>query len=245
MSALSDKVVAFGDCAQRAEGGLDYRQPSLVALHKLPKRLRRHVQLCDGRPLGKERDALSILPDAPDLLWTRTHEIIGSGRDRFLMRAARSVRLLDVPRDVIFIGRSRDITTLRPEGLAAFCPTGSTTLIQADRRSDILWASEQALCAKAGALVITQIDSGPTLSESRRLQIAAETGGSLGLISISGTPRSSACQTRWRCEAGADKTGAAKTGANGHEWTLLKNKSGELGSWWVGLESISLESADL
>ena len=163
----------------------------------------------------------------------RVHEILGDGADVFaVLAAARHGR------DVVWIGLGRDIAPLCPTGMAAYADPGRFLIIEAVSRGEILWAADQALRAEGGFCVIVDIsDGGLSLRESRRLQLAAEQGGGLGLVLIRGQARTSAAQTRWLCQA---VTGPAPAQRSAQipvwRWTCLKGKNGETGSWLARCE---------
>ncbi|MGJ8558939.1 MAG: hypothetical protein ACSHX3_01755 [Litorimonas sp.] len=215
--------IAFDDSVGRVFPTPVGKRPSLQVLHSLPAGLRRQVHLADQQDAFRTSDALTIAAGLPGLQWQRVHEVVGRGALHFGLSAAKQAKAASSAHPVVIIGTDRDVHALRPEGLGAYIPPASVTLIEAGRRNDILWAAEQALAAKAQAIVLVQIDQGPTLSESRSLQIAAEQGGSLGIILISRQARSSACQTRWDC-APVPK---------GWDWTVVKNKTGPVGQWRI------------
>ena len=210
---------AFGDVSGVSYPRPSRPRPSLQVLHALPEGVRRQVRLAD-QPMPV--DALSILPEpgAPVLDWGRTHEVMGWGADRFALGALNAAHRLLSPHPPVWIGRARDVRTLRPEALGAFIPPASLTLVEAGRRADILWAAEQVLRAPAQAVCVVQLSQGPNLAESRRLQVASESGRSMGLILISGRAHSSTCQTRWECDAP-------------DVWRAVKNKTGPVGDWAV------------
>jgi len=215
--------IAFDECSGRAFAPASPNRPSLQVLHSLPEGMRRQVHLADQSANLKPSDALSLSSGLPKLLWQRVHEVVGRSALHFALTASQSARESTTAHPVVIIGTGRDIHALRPEGLGAYVPPSSVTLIEAARRSDILWTAEQALAAKAQAVVLVQIDQGPNLSESRSLQIAAERGGSLGIILIARQANSSACQTRWDCERVSD----------GWHWAVVKNKTGPVGKWRI------------
>lgn len=215
--------VAFDDCSGRAFEPVAPNRPSLQVLHSLPEGMRRQVHLADQAANHHASDALSISSGLPKLLWQRVHEVVGRSALHFALTAAQRARELSTAHPVVILGTGRDVHALRPEGLGAYVPPSSVTLIEAARRADILWTAEQALAAKAKAIVLIQIDQGPNLSESRCLQIAAERGGSLGIILIARQANSSACQTRWECERVSD----------GWDWAVVKNKTGPVGKWRI------------
>src|SRR5262249_38612540 len=94
-----------------------------------------------------------------------------------------------------------------PPGLARCgLSPAQLVLVRADRPADALWAMEEALrCpAVSGALLALDWEQGPPaldLTATRRLQLAAEAGGGLGLLLRPDTGESlgaSAAATRWR-----------------------------------------------
>ena len=69
-----------------------------------------------------------------------------------------------------------------PPGLARFgLSPADLVLVQAPRRQDALWAMEESLRCPgvAGALLAIE---GLDLTAARRLQLAAEAGGAIGLL---------------------------------------------------------------
>ena len=120
-----------------------------------------------------------------------------------------------------------------PPGLAAFgLDPASLVLVRAERPREGLWAFEEALrCpAVAGALLVVQ-GAAPDMVASRRLQLAAEAGGGVGLLLLPGTARttSSPARSRWHVEAATPVQGM------GPCWrlTLLRSAGGPGGAWSV------------
>ena len=120
-----------------------------------------------------------------------------------------------------------------PPGLARYgLSPADLVLVRAPRAADGLWAMEEALrCpAVAGALLdAPDLD----LTAARRLQLAAESGGALGLLLRPDTeaPGPSAALTRWRVNA---QPGAASPHHLGDpNWTLdlLRCRGGAPRSW--------------
>ncbi len=90
--------------------------------------------------------------------------------------------------------------TLYGPGLAAFGLSMPDLLVVLTNSStDILWAAEEALREGAVGMVIAEITD-LDLTASRRLQLAAETGRSLGLALRPATKTTTASVTRWRVE---------------------------------------------
>ncbi len=109
---------------------------------------------------------------------------------------------------------------------------GGDHLVRAERPREGLWAFEEALrCpAVAGALLVVQ-GAAPDMVASRRLQLAAEAGGGIGLLLLPGTARrtSSPARSRWHVEAATPVQGM------GPCWrlTLLRSAGGPGGAWSV------------
>ena len=109
-------------------------------------------------------------------------------------------------------------------GLAAFgLDTRRLVVARCPSRQDMLWAMEEGLRDPALAAVIGEPDRAIALTASRRLQLAAETGGTTGLVlrrgAEDGALSPSAVFSRWR--AGSLPMLAASSGsAEGARWRL-------------------------
>ena len=136
---------------------------------------------------------------------------------------------------VLWIGPAPDAW---PPGLARYgLSPASLVMVRAPRPADGLWAMEEALrcTAVAGALLmLTDID----LTAARRLQLAAETGGALGLLlrpdMAEGGP--SAALTRWRIGAlpglgGGSGNSAHALGDPRWRITLERCRAGQPRAW--------------
>ena len=134
---------------------------------------------------------------------------------------------------VLWIGPDPDAW---PPGLARYglSPT-NLVLVRASRPTDALWAMEEALrCpAVAGALLtLTEID----LTAARRLQLAAEAGGALGLLlrPDSAEPAPSAALTSWRVDALPGLGGTAHSlGDPRWQLELRRCRGGQPQNWAV------------
>lgn len=151
----------------------------------------------------------------------RVHEAEGPGRRSFALLQA-----LHHPGPVLWVLPAHEPTRPMPRGL----PPGLTErllLLTPKGETDLLWCVEEALRAAPVALVIAEPQQVLSLTAGRRLQLAAEAGGTTGLMLIRDGQGSNATETRWRCEpvAGTDSTL--------HRWSLIKNKSGTIGLWTV------------
>jgi protein ImuA len=128
-----------------------------------------------------------------------------------------------------------------PPGLARFgLSPADLVLVQAPRPVDGLWAMEEALRCPgvAGALLVLK---GLDLTAARRLQLAAEAGGALGLLlrpdEEDSAGGASAALTRWRVGAlpGTGGGGAGKHDLGDPRWQLdlLRCRGGKPGRWQV------------
>jgi protein ImuA len=96
--------------------------------------------------------------------------------------------------------RVRDEGVLHGPGLAAFgLDPARVLVVDGDRDDASLWAMEEALRASAAAVVVGEVER-VDLFRTRRLQLAAETGGAAGLLLRPVDPvlEPSAAVTRWR-----------------------------------------------
>ena len=159
------------------------------------------------------------IADRFEMVRGRLHEAAGDAADAFA-----TIMAAQLPGPVIWIAPARGVGSLAPTGLQKFIDPARFVLVAGTTRVEILWAAEEALRRPGASCVIFELDGGPDLRESRRLQIAAERGGGLGLALISGQPQASAAQTRWLCEASEDGSWL---------WHLVKDKGGKTGAWRV------------
>lgn len=162
-------------------------------------------EVCLGQPVGLARG--------------RVHEVLGEAADIFALAAAAGTA-----GPVLWIGPERDVRSLAPTGLQRFVDPARLILVSGRDRREILWAGETALRARSALCVILQLRDGPDLKESRRLQIAAEESGAIGIILIQAGARMSATETRWQCEV-IDR--------ENWKWVCIKNKHGKPGAWQV------------
>lgn len=159
------------------------------------------------------------LGDGVRLRKGRMHEVSGAGADMFAMLAAAAHG-----QPILWIGLNRDIVTLHPGGLQAWLKVEDVILVEAVSRGELLWAADQALRAAGGFCVILDMPDTLSLKESRRLQLAAEQGGGIGLMLLRGPASTSAAQTRWDCQpCCADQLS--------WDWVCVKGKNGEAGRW--------------
>ena len=156
------------------------------------------------------------------LLTARVHEVEGQGRIGFaLFQAAR------VTGPVFWIclahDRDRPMPLAWPEGVAE-----RLHLVETRNETDLLWSVEEALRTRPVALVIAVPEKPISLTVGRRLQLAAEAGGTTGLMLIRKGRGSNAAESRWTCDPLPGTIDSTH-----HRWTLMKNKKGTTGTYDV------------
>ncbi|MEO3472758.1 hypothetical protein AAFN86_12890 [Roseomonas sp. CAU 1739] len=136
-----------------------------------------------------------------------------------------------------------------PPGLARFgLSPAQLVLVRAPRGQDALWAMEETLrCPAVGAalLVAGELD----LTAARRLQLAAEAGGVLGLLLRSDEDGAAptAALTRWRIGAApTDSRSSHDIGDPTWSLDLLRCRGGRGGAWraaWHGDQLVTEDTA--
>lgn len=157
----------------------------------------------------------------------RVHEAEGMGRHTFALFQA-----MHYPGPLIWIlpGHMPEMPMLRglPTGLGE-----RLLLIRPGSETDLLWSVEEALRAEPVGFVVAEPEKPLSLTAGRRLQLAAEAGGTTGLMLIRDGAGSNAAETRWSCAPAA----AVRSDSTPHHWSLIKNKRGTTGLrtvYWNG-----------
>ncbi|MDO9707404.1 ImuA family protein [Paracraurococcus lichenis] len=124
-----------------------------------------------------------------------------------------------------------------PPGLARFgLSPADLVLVQAPRRQDALWAMEESLRCPGVAGALLAVD-GLDMTAARRLQLAAEAGGAIGLLLRPDAEEESggatAALTRWRVGALAGTGGAHDLGDPRWSLELLRCRGGRPQHWDV------------
>ena len=121
-------------------------------------------------------------------------------------------------------------------GLARFgLSPAQLLLVEVSRPADVLWAMEEGLRCRGLAAVLGEGVS-PDLTASRRLQLAAEAGGTTALLLPSTAASTSAALTRWRVKAlpSRPQLAAGSGGGPGRpRWqvALWRCRGGRAGEW--------------
>jgi protein ImuA len=180
-----------------------------------------------GLRRGRDLDAPERGEGPPPLRPGRLHEVAGPAAPAF---AALQAGLRRGP--VIWVLPPRPAERPDGFGLAAFFDPARLILVEALQPLDVYWAMEEALRSGAAPLVVAEPTAPPGLTQSRRLQLAAEAGGGVGLLRLpeSALAAHDAAETRWRASGRA----ADPAGAPRWRWECRKNKRGPLGAWTLG-----------
>jgi len=153
----------------------------------------------------------------------RVHEAVGASAMTFAAIAAGARG-----GEALWLMEARDRTVLDPAGLSPFCDPGRMLMARAPNQRTLLALAEEALRSSAVKTVIAECTKPLDLTAGRRLQLAAEAGGALGLMLVAHGMGSNAAETRWRCVPlfhAADSTRM--------RWELIKNKKGTITGWTV------------
>jgi protein ImuA len=136
-----------------------------------------------------------------------------------------------------------------PPGLSRFgLSPAQLVLVRAPRTQDALWAMEETLrCPAVGAVLL--VAGALDLTAARRLQLAAEAGGVLGLLLRPNEDGAAptAALTRWRIGAApSDSTSPHAIGDPAWSLDLLRCRGGRPATWratWHGGELVTADSA--
>ena len=224
------------------------RRPASTSVQELKARL----AAFENRPGSKAKAALSFGINAIDsalpgggLARAALHEIAGAANDGAAVGfAAALLARLAADGPVLWIARRPDLSAA---GLAALgLEPARLLLVHAARRNDALWAFEEALRNPALAAVVGEIDA-VDLTQSRRLQLAAEAGGTTALllrpageIKTGEVVAASAARTRWQVAAEPAK------GSGELRWrvTLARAQGGKPAAWSLACQRHTWNLAD-
>lgn len=171
------------------------------------------------------------------------HEISGTAATGFAAVIAGRAAWAGGP--VLWCAAGRGRGGLYPPGLAMLgLPPSSLVLVDCRNERELLAAAEEGLRNAGLAALLVEVSRPPDMTAARRLQLAAEAGGVLGLLLCPGpagrhgamTPEEwkdtlppSPAVSRWRA-------GHAPAGPEGHfRWRLelLRCRGGGTGEWVV------------
>jgi protein ImuA len=210
------------------------RRPASTTVQELKARLASFGERRGpGRaPLSFGIEAIDAALPGAGLSRGALHEISGASNDGAAAGFATALLArcaADGP--VLWIARSPDLSAA---GLAALgMDTARLLVVNAPKRTDALWAFEEALRTPAVAGVVAEIDD-VDLTQSRRLQLAAETGGAAALLlrPVGERDRPSAARTRWHVAA---LPAAADGDGRSRRWriNLARVQGGTANEWCI------------
>ncbi|HSA80588.1 MAG TPA: damage-inducible mutagenesis protein [Geminicoccaceae bacterium] len=193
-------------------------------------------QCCAIPPLGLA-GIDRALPDG-GLPRGRLHELCGAASPAAALGFATALlaRLLAGQGHAVWIGPRADLFA---PGLAAFgLAPERLILVRARVRDAGLWAFEEALRSPGLVAALAEVDQ-LSLTQSRRLQLAAEAKGVTALLlrprHAVATP--SAATTRWRIAAAPSQAGGRDLGPPRWRVELVRCRGGRTGVWQVEWQS--------
>ncbi|AQZ53417.1 ImuA family protein [Martelella mediterranea] len=117
---------------------------------------------------------------------------------------------------------------INPVAFSAFFDPRDIILARTADQTETLAAAEEGLRSGAVGLVVMEVDKPVELTPGRRLQLAAESGRSIGLSLHPEGAGNQAATTRWLC-----KPLFSASDSTLQEWSIIKNKAGTNNSWAV------------
>jgi len=152
----------------------------------------------------------------------RVHEACGPSAASFALWTAALIG-----GDVIWVREAWRAEQLNPLGFQGLDPA-RVILAQTMDQNDTLAVAEEALRDGAVPFVILETTAPIGLTAGRRLQLAAQAGGTTGLCLIPEGMGSNAAETRWHCAPVFDAQDSTR-----QRWSLIKNKLGTCEAWNV------------
>ena len=152
----------------------------------------------------------------------RVHEACGPAAASFALRMAAQTNA-----HLLWVRERWQPEQLNPLGFEGFDPSRLVIALTRNQ-TDTLAVAEEALRDGAVTMVVLETTAALTLTAGRRLQLAAQAGGTMGLCLIPQGMGSNAAETRWHCAPVYDPHDSTL-----QHWQLIKNKSGTLGDWHV------------
>lgn len=258
LTPLAGRAVSPGEAIQPASGrpGRDHPdRPGLGALRRRIALIERSLppDMQNGRQAAAVIDwgiaAIDNHLPGRGLLLGAVHEFAGFGLDleEAALAAAVSARLLGRAQgtrqgEALWVARERDLYVRALPGSG--CDPSRLLHLKTRRNDDTLWALEEALRCRSLAAIVGEV--GPLdLTQSRRLQLAAEKSGVPALIIRRSVSRNAhnwaaqpiAAQTRWRIHpAPSQGTETLRQSLPGFaRWRidLWRCRGGRPGSWLI------------
>ncbi|MBI1205781.1 MAG: hypothetical protein GC191_00675 [Azospirillum sp.] len=182
-----------------------------------------------------------VLPDG-GLAQGRLHEVSPATPDDADAAAAFAAlvlaRLICCRSQAVWVSRRHD---LYGPGLAGLGVSAEhLVMVRARRDTEVLWVMEEALRCRGLGVVLGEVDT-LALVASRRLQLAAESGGVTGLLlrPAAQRPAASTAVTRWRIAALPSRPRPGEPGVGAARWRveLTRCRGGQPCTWILSADS--------
>ncbi|WP_425040827.1 ImuA family protein [Primorskyibacter sp. S187A] len=131
-----------------------------------------------NRAPHQKRPSLPLLGGQIGLEDGRLHEVCGPARWRFAAWVAGAVDQTR-PGPVLWLHLGWQGEAANADGLAESCAPHKILFVSVEKMEDMLWSMEESLRAGCVPLVIADVAELPSLTQVRRLHLAAEQGSGL------------------------------------------------------------------
>ncbi|WP_319530015.1 hypothetical protein [uncultured Cohaesibacter sp.] len=181
----------------------------------------------------------SLFTECYPLASGRAHEVTGHGAALFAAIAC-GLRTREGRSTALWLVEDWRAEQLNPAGLAPYCDPGRLLMVRVPDHRSMQACAEEALRSGAVSVVVAEASRPLSFTAGRRLQLAAEAGGSTGILMIGDGMGNNAAESRWHCApvSAAGRrfpaffpTAFASGDSTLQRWQLIKNKSGTLGNW--------------
>ncbi|MEM6887053.1 MAG: hypothetical protein AAF636_02825 [Pseudomonadota bacterium] len=156
-----------------------------------------------SRQPKSSQPALPLLTGLPELrlAQARVHEACGPARTTFALWLAAHTS-----GPLLWIAPGWAGAHLNSDGAHGWIDPGRLVFVSPRRTEDLLWTMEEVLRAGATALAVVDLPALPTLTQVRRMHLAAEAGARegpqpcTGLLLTPGTGGAPGVETRWQLD---------------------------------------------
>lgn len=189
-----------------------------------------------SRAPHRDKPALSVMGEL-SLVRMRVHELCGRTRRTLAIWIAGAVQRAEAG-PVIWVTPDWETDGLFGPGMAGLCHPERFLFVHARRPEDILWTLEEVLRSGAVPLVVGDLPGLPSLTQVRRMHLAAEAGAAelggapLGLLLTAG-PEGGApgVESRWALDP------AHRPEAEGWRLTRLRARTAPVKGWDVTMSA--------